>query len=103
MSHGSCTGSSKWRHCEEGEGKLRYRYMTVSAAKANGLNGYYTWARVGYSMEEPDHENFLELMEMYRRKETSIIELMETQDGRDFWLANGFWWEGYFDLSDGSE
>lgn len=83
--------------------KLGYRYMTVSAAKATGLNGYYTWARFGYSMEELDHENLLELMEIFRRKETSIIELMNTQDGRDFWLANGFWWEGYFDLADGSE
>src|SRR5689334_6866316 len=64
--------------------KLGYRYMTVSAARANGLNGYYTWARFGYSMmDELDHENFLELMEMYRRKETSVIELMKTQDGRD--------------------
>jgi hypothetical protein len=23
--------------------------------------------------------------------------------GRDFWLTNGFWWEGYFDLTDGSD
>jgi hypothetical protein len=83
--------------------KLGYRYMTVSAAKGNRLNGYYTWARFGYSMDELDHESFLELMEMYRRKETSIIQLMKTQDGRDFWLTNGFWWEGYFDLADGSE
>jgi hypothetical protein len=50
-----------------------------------------------------DQESFLELMEMYKRKEVSIIELMKTQDGRDFWLTNGFWWEGYFDLTDGSE
>jgi len=83
--------------------KQGYRYMTVSAAQGDGWNGYYTWARFGYSMEEPDHETFLELMELHGRKESSIIELMQTAEGRNFWLENGFWWEGYFDLTELSE
>lgn len=83
--------------------KLGFRFLKVSAAKGKHLNGYYTWARLGYSMEKPDYEDFIDLMKSFSRKERSIGELMTTKEGRDFWEQNGFWWEGEFDLKDNSD
>ncbi len=65
---------------------------------------YYTWARLGYSIDGPqDQEDFEQLISDYGRNEKSMIELMQTNEGREFWRNNGFWWQGVFDLSPDSE
>jgi hypothetical protein len=84
--------------------KLDIKLMTVSAAKGLAYNGYYTWARLGYTFNSPDDQNdFNDLIASHGRSEDTITELMKTKDGRDFWKENGFWWEGIFDLSANSE
>jgi hypothetical protein len=83
--------------------KLGFTYLEVSAGAGPEYNGYYTWARFGYSMNQHDHQTFCELMDDNNRNERSIIQLMKTEEGRDFWRANGFWWQGIFDLQDESE
>jgi hypothetical protein len=84
--------------------KLGITHLKVSAAKNERFNGYYTWARLGYSIDSPDdQEQFDELISNHGRSEKSMIELMQTEDGRDFWRQNGFWWQGIFDLSRESE
>jgi hypothetical protein len=84
--------------------KLGIVCLKVSAAKSDRLNGYYTWARLGYSIDSPeDLEDFVQLMGDHGRNEKSMIELMSTKEGREFWKKNGFWWQGVFDLSPGSE
>lgn len=84
--------------------KLGIVSLKVSAAKSDRLNGYYTWARLGYSIDSPDdQEGFDRLMKDYGRQEQSMIELMRTKEGRKFWQDYGFWWQGAFDLLPNSE
>ena len=37
------------------------------------------------------------------RTEKSLIELLSSKDGLDFWIAEGFSWQGIFDLIPNSE
>lgn len=84
--------------------KLGITYLKVSAAKSERFNGYYTCARLGYSIDSPeDQEDFEQLINVYGRNEKSMIELMQTKGGRKFWRDSGFWWQGVFDLSPNSE
>jgi hypothetical protein len=84
--------------------KLGISCLKVSAAKSERFNGYYTWARLGYTIDSPeDQADFEKLLRSYGRSENSMINLMQTSDGRNFWRNNGFWWQGIFDLSPNSE
>lgn len=82
--------------------KSGFKKFEVSAAKSDDFNGYYTWARLGYSIAPWDEPEFFELMNNHNRTETSLPELMSTEDGRNFWKKNGFWFQGEFDLADKS-
>jgi hypothetical protein len=82
---------------------LGYKFLQVSAFKSDGWNGFYTWARLGYSMLSSSQNRFDNLMLAYSRSEQSIVELMKTEEGRAFWKRNGFTWAGKFDLADRSE
>lgn len=104
----------------------------AAGGPGEGMNGYYTWARYGYDasiesmrkampsrekiekMQFQDTEigkkakakllakhNTLDTLES-KYKAKSILDVMATQEGRDFWKANGFGFEGTFDLSEGS-
>ncbi len=83
--------------------KLGIEYFTVSAAKSNKYNGYYTWARFGYSMDNPmDEKTLKELLTREGRQEMDLFELMKTRNGRNFWKEKGFWWQGKFNVLPGS-
>ncbi len=84
--------------------KIGLRFLKVSAARSDQFNGYYTWARLGYSIDSPDDQvEFDQLMLENRRGERSLEELMKSSNGRDFWKKYGFWWQGKFDLNTESE
>ncbi len=82
---------------------LGYKFLQVSAFKSDGWNGFYTWARLGYSMLSSSQSRFDKLMLVNNRSEQNIVELMKTEEGRAFWKKNGFTWAGKFDLADRSE
>lgn len=105
---------------------------TAAGGPGEEMNGYYTWPRYGYdasieslrkvmpSREKIEkmqfqnteigkkakakliakHDTLDALESKYKAK--SILDVMATQEGRDFWKANGFGFEGSFDLSEGS-
>lgn len=85
-----------------------FKTVKTTAAKSNIYNGYYTWARLGYNINNPvEKKYFKRLMEDSEDKDfkkiESLSELMSTEKGRKFWKENGFQFDGTFDLSDDSE
>lgn len=86
-----------------------FSYIVTHAAGHRGhrMNGYYTWPRFGYDMSVARigdsnprlargiKENFPDAR--------SILDVMETKEGRDWWKENGTdLYEAKFDLSPGS-
>jgi uncharacterized protein YukE len=68
-----------------------------------GLNGYKTWARLGYDANfsdmgiDPEEDFPPEFAHV-----TTMQELMAEPGGYEWWSANGDTWEGKFDLAPGS-
>ncbi|HRI22608.1 MAG TPA: hypothetical protein PLA68_16725, partial [Panacibacter sp.] len=52
-----------------------FQKFSVSAAKSVSYNGYYTWARMGYSIKQSQQNQFLELMRTNNRSEKLLREL----------------------------
>jgi len=77
---------------------------TTAMGREDGDNwtGYYAWARLGYRMILGDDDRFVKRMESADRMEQNIVELLSTEEGRAFWLENGFTWMGEFLLEDDS-
>ena len=64
--------------------------------------GFYAWGRLGYQMILNDDTRFLQMMTTEGRPETNLWELLSTEEGKSFWLDNGFSWMGQFILDDDS-
>lgn len=77
--------------------KFGFEKIKTDAYKSEGWNGYYTWARCGYDFEKP--ENFRIFAKEFGRKEKSILDLMSTKEGRDFWKKNGERFDAVFDIN----
>jgi len=66
-------------------------------------NGYITWGKLGFIIDNYFLDRFLALLKEYNRKETTLGELLATKDGERFWTEHGMSWPGKFDLYAGSE
>jgi hypothetical protein len=64
------------------------------------MNGYYTWARLGYDGKIP-HEVQSVLPDDYASAR-SVQELMARPGGAQWWRERGTSWQGTFDLTPGS-
>jgi hypothetical protein len=82
------------------------RINTHAAGEGNGTTepqpeyasvGYYTWARLGFTSEDPVFAT-----QVTGETEVSLPKLMSTKKGRDFWKAHGGSFDGFFDLEEGS-
>lgn len=98
--------------------KLGVKYIETDAARQdstnpnNGMNGYYTWPRLGYDAEIPSDKyrllpahlkQLVEANALGSEHSRSILNLMTTAEGRDWWKKNGDWLHGaVFDLTPGS-
>lgn len=87
--------------------KLGIKEFTCKAAKGDEYNGYYTWARLGYTFAKDEAQtkfnnviNFSNDPKIQDCK--SISALMRFKKGREFWKKNGFEFQAKFDLSDDS-
>lgn len=80
----------------------------AAGSPGSEMNGYYTWPRFGYNQKFGEIDS-----KWYKDKEKTISEkfpeaksvsdVMRTQEGRDWWKANGFDLpNAKFDLKDGS-
>lgn len=91
-------------------------YIECHAAQENPLNpskphnGYYTWPRLGYDMSlteedgigDGDEKVYRAARQAFPGAET-VLDVMETKEGRDWWKANGTdMLEAKFDLTEGS-
>ncbi len=72
------------------------------------MNGYYTWPRLGYDAPLSDVKvqispsKWTELQQRFPNAQ-SILDIMETKDGRDWWKTNGRdLHNAKFDLAEGS-
>lgn len=86
---------------------LGFKKLETEAGAARGMNGYYTWARVGYDIKDKNElKIFQSQMKMSGEKEfknvKSLQELMVTKKGRDYWRKEGSYFHGEFDLTTGS-
>lgn len=90
--------------------KNGFSYIEADLSRAEGMNGYYTWPRLGYDAplssalsEYGDEEDFAkDIRKLFPGTET-ILDLMSTQEGREWWKKNGVSIDkGRFDLTSGS-
>ena len=83
---------------------FRVIYTTAMGPEAGAdWKGYYCWGRLGYEMDKDDHETFLQLLRDFGRSSRNLHSLLETEDGKSFWLAYGFTWSAEFHLHDTSK
>lgn len=75
--------------------RFGFRKIELTAGKGDGMNGYYTWARMGFDAE-------LEYVPKEFPKAKRVSDLMKTERGRDWWLKNGEQIDMDFDLEDDS-
>jgi hypothetical protein len=83
-------------------------YIDCWAARSSSMNGYYTWPRLGYDAPLSDVKvqispsKWTELQQRFPNAQ-SILDIMETKDGRDWWKTNGRdLHNAKFDLAEGS-
>jgi hypothetical protein len=88
----------------EAAARAKFDSISVTAARSESMNGYYTWARFGY--DSTVSELTPDLRNKVRRsfpEASRVSDLMKTKAGRDWWKENGETWSGKFDLSKDSE
>lgn len=72
---------------------------TIATAPDDDLawDGYYFWANLGF--ENKDIEDYREWADTMGRKEPTLNELVQTEEGRSLWKRTGFTWIGAFHLA----
>lgn len=79
-------------------------YLSTHAVRSDGMNGYYTWSRLGYDNTLKEafgnirNSTYEAVREAYP-KATHISDLMRTKESRDWWKANGTSVHLKFDLN----
>lgn len=73
-------------------------YIATTASQGDGVNGYYTWPRLGYDGKLRTDEHRDKFPDADR-----ISDLMKTPEGRSWWKDNGGGLELAFDLKEGSQ
>jgi hypothetical protein len=74
--------------------------IDTCAGKGGIMNGYYTWARLGY--DAPLDAGFQKRLPPALAGAKTVQDLMTTPEGRDHWKANGYMTPMSFDLTPGS-
>ena len=78
--------------------------IETEAGRQSGLNGYYTWALLGYDGSlkgmKPHYKEQLQKIVPNAKR---ISDVMKTSEGRAWWKKNGFTFNGAFDTKPGSQ
>jgi hypothetical protein len=74
--------------------KLGVDYIKVFAAgsaRNPRFNGYYTWARLGYNAElsNAERDSLKATLNPELRKAKTLLDLMKTEEGQNWWKENG--------------
>ncbi|HEB27890.1 MAG TPA: phage portal protein, partial [Porticoccus sp.] len=75
--------------------------MELRAERGENMNGYYTWARLGYDADL--RFNRIPILPANLQSATRVSDLMKTKEGRDWWKENGVSTEMSFDLDENSQ
>jgi hypothetical protein len=70
------------------------------AGRTNGENGYYTWPRYGFQGELP--ASVRRLLPIGLENSRTILDVMASEKGRDWWRTHGVPLRVRFDLAPGS-
>lgn len=116
---GKGTGTKVFKSQVDAAVKAGFKYIETQAAgfglgddrdepTSSGMNGYYTWARLGYdtSMKKASANFDDELNARLKRDypdAKNLSDIMATPSGRDWWKRYGTSVELTFDLSDNSK
>ena len=75
--------------------------LVAQAARASDLNGYYTWARLGFMGDIP-HAILHEAQQRFASGITRVEDLMQEPGGAQWWKQHGDSWDATFDFRPGS-
>lgn len=79
------TGTRIIAHQREAAMRMGFAALTLYAAKSEGMNGYYTWPRMGFDLElRPENP-----LPKHMAHCTTSNELMQIPDGAAWWRSNG--------------
>jgi SPP1 gp7 family putative phage head morphogenesis protein len=96
------SGTAIFARSVEGYKKLGIREIITEAARHDslGLNGYYTWARLGFDGFIPSG---IKVPDSLGGSTATIQEILKKPGGLEWWKINGDTFKGRFNTDDGSD
>jgi hypothetical protein len=86
--------------------KLGFSYIKCEAygQYKTDMNGYYTWPRLGYDakISLDSHNSVLAKAKQQFPDAESVLDVMATKGGKEWWKENGGTFDAKFDLKEGS-
>lgn len=82
--------------------KQGLKQITMEAARADDMNGHYTWARLGVNGKIPSELQTEARNILGKSREVDVQDVMIYEEGRQWWKENGDTFEGTLDLKKGS-
>jgi len=99
---GKSYGTKQFANIVDVARKQGVKQITMEAARADDMNGHYTWARLGVDGPIPK-ELIADAREASgKQSATTVMDLMFSEQGRTWWKENGDTFEGTFPLKKGS-
>lgn len=74
--------------------KAGFKSIAGELSRDRGMNGYYTWARLGFKPTDEVRDR--------NDNKVNLLKLMQTPEGRALWKKDGETWMGNFDIRAGS-
>lgn len=85
---GSGLGTKMFKSQVDQASSMGFKEIKTTGGKSEYMNGYYTWPRLGYDAEVSGPDG-----------RTRLSNLMQTEQGRNWWKANGKQTDMSFDLN----
>lgn len=91
-------------------GKGQFPQIATTAGKGKGMNGYYTWARLGYDapVQKPNFpfskipESVVKPKGKFGSPSYNVSDFMKSKEGREFWKEYGYQTDMYFNTDPSS-
>ncbi len=84
--------------------EIGFKRIMIQAAKysdeRSSMIGYAVWAKFGFEMDSGSKAFFLQRMHENGRSDSDLYDLVQTEEGYEFWKKIGFEWIGTLDLDE---